>query len=293
MIRSKNVKRSIPKEATLRKWKHRFSWLKIIDVVGEKKMICKVYTSPEKKLKLMPSTNLTFINGSTNFKMSSLSAHTTTDRHTHTIREQENKKAVAAGLTIAPHKVVQEIPTYSAIGAGFKRIGETEKTALKKLFDIVHHIAVKGQPFTDFKDYIQLEKIHRVKFQSGSYENDSSCRDFIKVISKFFFQKDIHEKLLRVNFIAILCDGTRHQHFSNAGVCSYIQEVVYIFFVDPDTIEPTLTFFECLGLESSQDANSILDAIKVAFEKFKLSSMLDKVVFLSSDGVSVNNKNWD
>ena len=40
------------------------------------------------------------------------------------------------------------------------------------------------------------------------------------------------------------------------------------FFVNPDTIEPTLTFFECLGLESSQDANGILDAIKVAFEKF-------------------------
>ena len=135
----------------------------------------------------MPSANLTFINGSTNYKMSSLSDHATTDGHTRAIREQENEKAIAAGLTVAPHKVVQETPTYSAIGAGFKRIGETEKTALKKLFDIAHHIAVKGRPFTDFKDHIQLEKIHGVKFQSGSYENESSCRDFIKAISKFFF----------------------------------------------------------------------------------------------------------
>ena len=32
----------------------------------------------------------------------------------------------------------------------------------------------------------------------------------------------------------------------------------------------------------------MLDAIKVAFDKFSLSSLLDNVVFLSSDGVSVN-----
>ena len=121
--------------------------------------------------------------------MYSLSDHPTTDGHTRAIREQENKKAIAPGLTVAPRKVVQETPTYSLIGARFKRMGETEKTALKKLFDIAHHIAVKGRPFTDFKNHIQLEKIHGVKFQSGSYENESSCRDFIKAIYELFFQK--------------------------------------------------------------------------------------------------------
>ena len=45
------------------------------------------------------------------------------------------------------------------------------------------------------------------------------------------------------------------------------QEVIYVFFVDPDTIEPTLTFFECVGLDDSQDANSLFEAIKKAFEK--------------------------
>ena len=48
------------------------------------------------------------------------------------------------------------------------------------------------------------------------------------------------------------------------------------FFLDPDTIEPKLTFFECLVLESRQDANGILDAIKEAFEKFNLSLLLNK-----------------
>ena len=103
--------------------------------------------------------------------MSSLSDYATTDGQTIAIREWENERAIVAGLTVTPHKVVQETPTYSAVGAGFERMGETEKTALKKLFNIAHHIAVKGQQFTDFKDHIQLEKIHGVKFQSGSYEN--------------------------------------------------------------------------------------------------------------------------
>ena len=152
-------------------------------------MTCEVCTSQEEKAKLMPSANLTFINCSTSFKMSSLFDHATTDGHTRVIREQENEKVIVAGLTIAPRKDVQERPTYSAIGAGFKRIGETEKTALKKLFNIVYHIAVKGRPFTDFKGHIQLEKIHGVKFQSGSYENESNCWDFIKAISEFFFSE--------------------------------------------------------------------------------------------------------
>ena len=77
-----------------------------------------------------------------------------------------------------------------------------------------------------------------------------------------------------MNFIAILCDETTDTSITE-------QEVVYIFFIDSDTIEPTLTFFECLGLESSQDTNAILDAIKVAFEKFNLSSLLDSGISIS------------
>ena len=54
-------------------------------------------------------------------------------------------------------------------------------------------------------------------------------------------------------------------------------------------MEPTLTFFECLGLEDSQDVNGIFEAIKKAFEKRDLLTLLDKLIFLSSDGASVNN----
>ena len=86
---------------------------------------------------------------------------------------------------------------------------------------------------------------------------------------------------MKVNFIAILCDGT-----TDASITE--QEVVYVFFVDPDTMEPTLTFFKCLGLEDSQDANGMFEAIKKAFEKRDLLASLDKLILLSTDGASVN-----
>ena len=78
-----------------------------------------------------------------------------------------------------------------------------------------------------------------------------------------------------------MCDGT-----TDASITE--QEVVYVFFVDPDTMEPTLTFFKCLGLEDSQHANSIFEATMKAFEKHDLLALLDKFIFLSSDGASVN-----
>ena len=52
----------------------------------------------------------------------------------------------------------------------------------------------------------------------------------------------------------ILCDGT-----TNASI--RVQEVVYVFFVDPDTMEPTPTFFECLGFEELPLKDALKDCI--------------------------------
>ena len=74
--------------------------------------------------------------------------------------------------------------------------------------------------------------------------------DFIDGIPEFLFKDSLYKKLLKASFIAILCDGSTDTSITE-------QEVFYVFFVDPDTMEPTLTFFKSLGLEDSQDANGI------------------------------------
>ena len=151
-------------------------------------------------------------------------------------------------------------------------MAEKEREALIKLYDIAHYIAVKGCAFTDFEDLIELEKLHGVKFQSG-------CKDCIKSIGEYFFKQDVYSKLVRVNFIAILCDG---------NINASITELEVVFFVDPDSMQPTLEFFECLGLGSSQDTTGIFDAIIAAFQRHDLSSLLQIINFLSSDAASVN-----
>ena len=61
-----------------------------------------------------------------------------------------------------------------------------------------------------------------------------------------------------------------------------------VFFVDLESMQPTLELFECLGIDSSQDVTGIFDAMTATFQKHNLSSLLQKLIFLSSVGVSVN-----
>ena len=68
-------------------------------------------------------------------------------------------------------------------------MAKKEREALVKLYNTAHYIAVKGRAFTDFEDLIEIEKLHRVKFHSGLYENESGCKDLIKSIAEYFFKQ--------------------------------------------------------------------------------------------------------
>ena len=57
----------IPKEATFKKWKEKFTWLKILGIDQQKRIICKICIDQE--------------NRSTNFKASTLSEQGTRDIH--------------------------------------------------------------------------------------------------------------------------------------------------------------------------------------------------------------------
>ena len=49
-----------------------------------------------------------------------------------------------------------------------------------------------------------------------------------------------------------------------------------------------MTFFEVVASADSQDAPGLKNAIFATFLKHSLESVLSKIVFLSSDGASVN-----
>ena len=62
---------------------------------------------------------------------------------------------------------------------------------------------------------------------------------------------------------------------------------LHICFTDSDTLEINFCFFSLQDLPS-QDAHGIFNAIKNAFKEKDLFDLIEKIVFLASDGASVN-----
>jgi hypothetical protein len=90
----------------------------------------------------------------------------------------------------------------------------------------------------------------------------------------------VKKKLVKSNFISILCDGS-----TDAAVVE--KECIYVLFVDSETFRPNISFFSLRNVPS-QDAVGVYSAIKKAFSDEGLEFLLEKVVFLASDGASVN-----
>ena len=265
------MSRKIRKIKTIQKWKMLYPWLDFTP--KEMKMICKTCVSQEEKIKLMPSASLTFIHGSINYKPSTLHDHGQTECHKRAVHEKEHEEAERSGASLQPRKVVQAVPEGSAIRMGLHKMGENEQEAIIKLYDIAYYIALKGHAFTDFHDMIDLEKLHNVQFQAGSYENESACRDFIHTIAHYLFDDGVIEKLKKVNFIGILCDGSTDKSITE-------QEVIYVTYRDPDTLMPCLKFFQVAAAKEGQGAGGLKKSIKQAFIDNKLLSVLNKKNFL-------------
>ena len=130
-------------------------------------------------------------------------------------------------------------------------------------------------------DIIELEKLHNVKFfPGGSYKNESACRDFVDSYANLISNEEVKEKLLKSNFISILCDGSK-----DSSVIE--KECIYIQFVEPSSMKINVAFLSLQDLPS-QDASGIYEAIKKAFTEVGLENCLDKIVFLALDGAAVN-----
>ena len=76
---------------------------------------------------------------------------------------KENEQTTIAGKSIPIDTNRYKVPADSAVSSGLKNM-EVTKEALTKLHDVAYYIALKGRPFTDFKDLIDFEKLHGVEF---------------------------------------------------------------------------------------------------------------------------------
>ena len=66
---------------------------------------------------------------------------------------------------------------------------------------------------------VELEKLNRGEFQFGSYKNQTACRNFVDSIAEYFFNKEVDESLKKVNFIAMLCNGSTDISVTEQKLC--------------------------------------------------------------------------
>ena len=81
----------------------------------------------------MPHTNLSFVNGSTNFKMSANAEQGSTDSHKRATEAKENEQATIAGKPIPMRKITLEVPADSAVNSGLKKMGVKKNTGSNKI----------------------------------------------------------------------------------------------------------------------------------------------------------------
>ena len=157
-------------------------------------------------------------------------------------------------------------------------MSDYERTGMKVLFVAAYLNAKKGRPLSDFEDWIEWAEMQGLKL-TVPYKNRTQCTEFVKYINNVLFDEHVRKKLLNVNFIATFCDES-----TDTAVIE--KECIYMF-ADPETLEPVLMFLSLKGLPS-QDATGIMSAITSAFADIGLPELCEKMVFLESDGASVN-----
>ena len=265
----------LPTEKTRKKWMLEHKWL---NFTADEKMVCKTCCWRAEKFGI--DTNGKFVVGSTNYQLSAVKDHGTTGPHSAATKSKEEADAKEAGLSVPPRTLVLRTPSESAISMSLQKMNDKDRETVTKLHDIAFYVAVHGLPFTQFEHLIKLEKLHNVPF-SGAYENETACRNFILDTSDYLFAENMKKKLELVNFISILCDGSTDKSITE-------QEAIYVVFLDPVTNLPTLKFFEVAEPEKTQNAEGLHDAILSTFKRHGMESVVEKLVFLASDGASVN-----
>ena len=83
---------------------------------------------------------MTFVNGCKKFKLSSIKGHEKTEAHNAAVKGEQDK-ALAAGKSLPPKGVVQEMPQNSARSLGLAKMGDEVRSCVEQLMDIAHFIA--------------------------------------------------------------------------------------------------------------------------------------------------------
>ena len=74
----------------------------------------------------MPIFSMSFLNGSTNFRLSSIKDHDSLACHQRAVLEKQHSEAVAARISLPPRRLEQHILPNSDMATGLQRMDEKD-----------------------------------------------------------------------------------------------------------------------------------------------------------------------
>lgn len=283
--------------ATVERWKHvdlaqheAVSWLTYESEKTSKgyycsALKCKVCIMFESVVKNRPKFSRAFIDGSTNFRITSVLDHCKSDFHN-----------IALSLY---HKHKNQPPSASNCNADKNQpkldfsLNPQQIEDLKRKFDISYFTVKEELPLSKYEKIIALEKRHGVSHDSV-YSNRTAATEFISFQAKEVLEK-LTEDVAQARFYSIMFDGTTDNTVIE-------QEAVFVLYFDPAPAKPLTGensgpmvkvktgLLSIEDLESS-DAQGVLHGIKQSLQNLKLQqdeTLHPVPIGLGGDGCSTN-----
>lgn len=228
---------------------------------------CKVCSEFEQSINKRHNFSRTFIDGSTNFKVSSVIDHANSEIHKIALDQFRRK----SGKPATPINKEKNQPTLD-----FK-LGPQPQEEMKKKFDISYFVVKEELPLTKYEKIIELEKRHGV-LHSSSYSNRTAATNFISYQADQL-KSQLAKDIANSKFYSVIFDGTTD--------CAVVeQEAVFAIYFDPDPDlddgiandghgpmgKVQMGFLSVENLTSST-AEGVVGGIKTALESLGLSNI--------------------
>ncbi|XP_052243150.1 zinc finger protein 862-like [Dreissena polymorpha] len=201
----------------------------------------------------------TFITGSTNFKVSTVSDHESSKCH---------QKAAEAELAKQSKHDMQK----SEAGKALLSLKSAERHVIASLFRNAHAVAKKGRPLSDYVWLCEAMAAQGVEIGS-TYLNEKACSDFVSFISDVETDKTI-KMLNDAPFFCFMMDGSQDR----SGL---EQESLYVrTSLQGNVSERFLT----MGSPRSTSSQHLLEFVQNVIQQLGLDET--KLVGLGSDGAA-------
>ena len=259
------------------------------EFIGGKKyctsLKCKVCSEFETSINKRHNFSRTFIDGSTNFKVTSVIDHANSEIHKIALNLFRRK----CGKPATPINKEKNQPTLN-----FK-LDPQQQEEMKRKFDISYFVVKEELPLTKYEKIIELEKRHGVSHGS-SYSNRTAATNFISYQSDQL-KSQLSKDIANAKFFSVIFDGTTD--------CAVVeQEAVFAIYFDPDPdlddasandgqepkVKVQMGFLSVENLTSST-AEGVVGGIKSALESLGLSDVgmpPPSPIGLGGDGCNTN-----